>query len=581
MEFKSVICSLFTSRRLGGKILSINFSPLKEKACSFICFYCALGKTIKHKPYFSEDECYDIEFVKNELIRGFKHFKESDPDIVAINVAGTGEPTLYYHFYEAAEKLLSLRDELFPDLKVSIFTNMTGSYSERDIYILNKFDTIYCKLDAGCEEGIKKINQPVNGVTFNGIVSNIKKLDSFNLSVSVFEHNIGYLLSSDFIDVIKDISPKCVTLYELDRPKVVSNNKTISFRTEKDKLVEVKNYITNSCGIPVELIYNTVTRGKHNLSCDKKNMYNIAMIGFGNQGKSQALNLRDSGNNVIVVNVNEESKNDAYSEGFEVYSIEKAVDFADILFLLIPDDVLPEYYNKHLKNTLRKNQTVVLASGYNVKYNKIEFPEYINVFLIAPRMIGVGVREYYLQNKKFFCFAGIYQSSFEDAEVQFSKLINSVGTDEKHSIEMSPVAETELDLFTEQCFVPAIKQVIVSSIMFLVEKGYDKNAILIELYKSGELSFVFEKAAEIGLFEQSKFHSLVSQYGSSTRLNTFKRENIINVMEKNFAQIVNGSFAQEFDEAIKNMKFNPSNESKVITAMENALNYRLKENIKC
>lgn len=52
-------------------------------------------------------------------------------------------------------------------------------------------------------------------------------------------------------------------------------------------------------------------------------------------------------------------------------------------------------------------------------------------------------------------------------------------------------------------------------------------------------------------------------------------------MEKNFAQIVNGSFAQEFDEAIKNMKFNPSNESKVITAMENALNYRLKENIKC
>lgn len=122
----------------------------------------------------------------------------------------------------------------------------------------------------------------------------------------------------------------------------------------------------------------------------------IAIIGYGNQGRAQALNLKESGvENVIIGNIEDESWEQAKDDGFEVYSIPEAAKQADILFNLIPDEVQPEVYKSDIEPNLVEGDVLNFASGYNITYDLIEPPEHVDVIMIAPRMIGSMVRQLY------------------------------------------------------------------------------------------------------------------------------------------------------------------------------------------
>ena len=120
----------------------------------------------------------------------------------------------------------------------------------------------------------------------------------------------------------------------------------------------------------------------------------LAFIGYGNQGAAQSQNLRDSGVSEILIGNREDAYKDAaVADGFQVVSIPEAAAWGDVVFLLIPDEDQPQVFHEQIAPYLRTGTTLVVASGYNVAFQLFDLPDFIDVIMVAPRMIGAGVRQ--------------------------------------------------------------------------------------------------------------------------------------------------------------------------------------------
>ncbi|MBW2715787.1 MAG: ketol-acid reductoisomerase, partial [Deltaproteobacteria bacterium] len=243
----------------------------------------------------------------------------------------------------------------------------------------------------------------------------------------------------------------------------------------------------------------------------------VALVGYGNQGRSQALNLRDSGVNVIIGSIRDDAGAAAEKDGFSVSNIAEACKQADIVMLLIPDEVMPEVFKTDVAPNLVPGNLVIFASGYNIAFNLITPADYVDVALVAPRMIGVGVRENFVSGNGFPSFVGIHHDATGNAKARMLAIAKGIGSTRAGCIEMSMHDEATLDLFTEQAFGPAFGRVLMTAIDLLVEAGYPPEAVLLELYLSGEFAYSFEKMREVGMMKQMDFHSRTSQYGTVTR----------------------------------------------------------------
>ena len=274
----------------------------------------------------------------------------------------------------------------------------------------------------------------------------------------------------------------------------------------------------------------------------------VALIGYGNQGRSQALNLRDSGVNVIVGNIRDHAGAAAKQDGFPVSNIAEACEQADVVMLLIPDEIMPEVFKTYVAPNLVPGNLVVFASGYNIAFSLITPPDYVDVALVAPRMIGVGVRENFVSGSGFPSFVGVHHDATGTAKERMLAIAKGIGSTRAGCIEMSMHDEASLDLFTEQAFGPAFGRVLMTAIDLLVEAGYPPEAVLLELYLSGELAYTFEKMREVGLMQQMDFHSRTSQYGTVTRSARFMTldEPIKEKMSAVLEEIRSGSFAEEW-----------------------------------
>jgi len=243
----------------------------------------------------------------------------------------------------------------------------------------------------------------------------------------------------------------------------------------------------------------------------------IAVVGYGNQGRSQAQNLRDSGLHVVIGNIRDAALEQAQRDGFEVLPIADACAGADAVMLLVPDEIMPGVYAEQVAPNLRAGALVDFASGYNVAFQLIRPAPELDVVLVAPRMIGVGVRETYLEGSGFPSFVGVHQDATGRARARMLAIAKGIGSTRAGCIEMTMHDEASLDLFTEQGFGPAFGRVMMSAIDLLVGAGYPPEAVLLELYLSGELAYGLEKIRQVGMVRQMDFHSRTSQYGSITR----------------------------------------------------------------
>jgi ketol-acid reductoisomerase len=273
----------------------------------------------------------------------------------------------------------------------------------------------------------------------------------------------------------------------------------------------------------------------------------VGVIGYGNQGRAQALNLRDSGLEVIIGVRADETRQQAIGDGFEAFPIEDAVHKANVILLLIPDEVMPEVFKKQVLPGLSDRKAICFASGYNIAFKFIEPPESIDVIMVAPRMIGAGVRQRYVEGKGFPSFIGVHQDATGNALKTTLAIAKGIGSTKSGVMLLTFAQEAELDLFTEQAFGPAFGQVLLSAIQTLIDAGYPVEAAMVELMLSGEFAYSMQKIVEMGFFQQMELHSHTSQYGSMTRSVRFMNPQVAQTMKDVLEEIRSGAFAGEWE----------------------------------
>ncbi|KKM87500.1 hypothetical protein LCGC14_1268300 [marine sediment metagenome] len=281
----------------------------------------------------------------------------------------------------------------------------------------------------------------------------------------------------------------------------------------------------------------------------------IGIIGYGNQGRAQALNLRDSGLDVIIGNLEDDYKRIAADDGFAVYSIKDSTEKSDIILILIPDEIMDEVFQKDIFPNIKVGSTIVFASGYNIGFGLLTPPEDNDILLLAPRMVGIGVREKFLKDEGFFSFVSIKQNISGSAKETLLALAKGIGSLKKGAIMMTFRQEAELDLFNEQAFGPAFGKVLLSSIYTLIEAGYPLEAVLVEMYMSGEMAYTYKKMADVGLIKQVDFHSKTSQYGAMSRGIRFRKLSLKPKMLKILKEIQGGDFTKEWERKLTRLKF--------------------------
>jgi ketol-acid reductoisomerase len=266
----------------------------------------------------------------------------------------------------------------------------------------------------------------------------------------------------------------------------------------------------------------------------------IAVVGYGNQGRSWALNLRDSGLDVGVCVRADASREQAREDGFVSAEIEAASD-ADVVCILIPDDAIP-----HLPIERPAAGLTIVASGYTLAFDR--FRPRGDVGMVAPRMLGPEVRRCYEEDRGFITAVGVHHDATGNALAKTLAVAKAIGGLREGAIEMTPKQEAILDLGVEQILSPALTHVSGSFVTVMLEQGVPLEGILTELFLSGEVERTYRLLREIGFAKQLEFHSPTSQYGQLSRRGSYDALDFLSKMRELAAHIASGEFADEWDE---------------------------------
>ena len=230
----------------------------------------------------------------------------------------------------------------------------------------------------------------------------------------------------------------------------------------------------------------------------------VAIIGYGNQGRAQSLNLRDSGITVVIGAIRDETAQAAEKDGFEVLPIGKAVTRGDAIALLIPDEIQPSVYEEHIAGNLDAGKLLDFAHGYNIHFGLITPPKDVDVVMVAPRMLGEHVRASFEQGRGAPAYVAVARDATGRARDIALAMAKGIGATRAGVLETSFAHETELDLFTEQATWPMIIRDLILSYETLVEAGFPPEMVALELYGSGEASEAFPQTSQYGTLSRGE-----------------------------------------------------------------------------
>jgi ketol-acid reductoisomerase len=284
----------------------------------------------------------------------------------------------------------------------------------------------------------------------------------------------------------------------------------------------------------------------------------IAIIGFGSQGYGQSMNLKDSGCDVILgLRPNGKSDIKAKKYGFKTTTIEDAVKQADIIQILIPDELQAEVYEKQIKPNMHSGQYLMFSHGFNIHYKKIVPPSDINVIMVAPKGPGHTVRSQYEEGKGVPSLIAIYQDvSKESKEVALS-YASAIGAGRAGIIETTFKEETETDLFGEQAVIcGGVSALMKAGFEVLTEAGYSPHMAYFEVLH--EMKLIIDLVNQGGLADMRYSISNTAEYGDMTRGPRVIGESSKNAMREILKEIQSGEFAKEFTEEMSSgcKKFN-------------------------
>jgi ketol-acid reductoisomerase len=283
----------------------------------------------------------------------------------------------------------------------------------------------------------------------------------------------------------------------------------------------------------------------------------VGFIGYGNQGRAQARNLRDSlregpnsgGAEIVVGTLQDDSWAQAEADGFAVRPIAEAAEAADILLLLIPDEELPDVFPREIAPHLRPNDALVFASGYNLAFDRLEVPPDVDVLLLAPRMIGRQLRRLYERGDGFYSYLSVEQDASGrawDTLLALAKGIGTLSTSGGGAFELSARNEAILDLYHEQGFGSLLGTAVLMMLEVGLQAGLPPEALVLDFYLSGEIAQTFQAMADVGFYEQSRLHSPTSQYGGMMRTLAMDREPIRRHLQQVMEEVRSGAFAKQW-----------------------------------
>jgi ketol-acid reductoisomerase len=265
----------------------------------------------------------------------------------------------------------------------------------------------------------------------------------------------------------------------------------------------------------------------------------VAVVGYGNQGRSWALNLRDSGLAPRVCVRADASREQARADGFDTADV-AAASAADVVCLLVPDDVIPQ-----LPITRRPDSLTIVASGFTLAFGR--FDPKGDVGLVAPRMLGPEVRRCYEEGVGFITAVGVHRDATGSAWARTLAVAKAIGGLRQGGIELSAHQEAVLDLAVEQVLSPALTLASQGFVQTMLGAGIPIEAILTELVLSGEVERSYRLLREIGFARQMEFHSPTSQYGQLSRRGAYDHLDFAPKMKELTEDIASGRFADEWD----------------------------------
>jgi len=274
----------------------------------------------------------------------------------------------------------------------------------------------------------------------------------------------------------------------------------------------------------------------------------IVVLGYGNQGRSQAQNMRDSGLSVTVASIRDSSAERAEADGFTVISVSGCAKFADVLMMLIPDEVQRQVYEEELAQDMGPGKTLCFGHGYNFHFGAIKPPAEVDVVLVAPRMIGVGVRTAFENGKGAPSYVAVGQDGSGHANSIMLAIAKGIGSTRVGAMEVTFEQETLIDLFMEQTLMPIFTRTMTWAYDILTEAGFDPGLVTVEMYGSGEMAEVFQACAKTGFWKQLQFHSRTAQFGELSRKDSALPDSVRDTMVDTLENIRSGGFAKEWSD---------------------------------
>ncbi|PLV56682.1 ketol-acid reductoisomerase [Thermotoga sp. SG1] len=275
---------------------------------------------------------------------------------------------------------------------------------------------------------------------------------------------------------------------------------------------------------------------------DKK----IAIIGFGSQGHAHALNLKDSGLNVIVgLREGSRSWKKAEEQGLTVKTIEEAAKEADIIMILIPDEHQPEVYKKYIEKHLTEGKMLMFAHGFNIHYHQIIPPKNVDVTMIAPKSPGHIVRREYVEGRGVPALIAVHQDYTGKAKEIALAYAKGIGVTRAGVIETTFKEETETDLFGEQAVLcGGVTALIKAGFETLVEAGYQPEIAYFECLN--ELKLIVDLIYEGGLTFMRYSVSNTAEYGDYISQEKIVTREVRENMKQMLKDIQTGKFAKDW-----------------------------------
>jgi len=271
----------------------------------------------------------------------------------------------------------------------------------------------------------------------------------------------------------------------------------------------------------------------------------VAVIGYGSQGRAQALNMRDSGVDVVAGLRPGKSWERAEADGLDVQPVSVAVKGADVVLMLIPDMAQPKLYREQVAPNLRRGKTLQFAHGFNVHFGQIVPPSDVDVVMVAPKAPGPEMRRQYEEGFGVPSLVAVFQDPSGKAKETALAVAKALGSGRAGVIETTFKDETESDLFGEQAVLcGGVDQLIRRGFRVLTENGYPPELAYFEVLN--ELKLIVDLIYKSGISGMYRAVSDTAKYGGMAVGPSIVDDRVEENMRKALEAVRDGSFAKRW-----------------------------------